>query len=117
MPFSRARSRHARVDLRAVAGWRAHRYRPAASRNAREPGRAPPAELLRLAEQGARNIQSGLISGATGIRVNKVPVYRNHRIVGDTRSLVDEVLARSHATYPIQSGRTDAPGVSARGPV
>lgn len=46
-------------------------------------------------------LQSGLISGATGIRVNRVPVYRNHRIVPYVHSLVDKVLGPLHATYPI----------------
>ncbi|MBZ5708658.1 hypothetical protein [Nannocystis pusilla] len=46
-------------------------------------------------------LQSGLISGATGIRINKRPVYRNHRIVPYVHGLVDNVLAPLHATYPI----------------
>lgn len=50
---------------------------------------------------GGLVLQSGRVSGVTGIRINKVPVYRNHRIVPYVHRLVDEVLAPLHATYPI----------------
>ncbi|WP_096332616.1 hypothetical protein [Nannocystis exedens] len=77
-------------------------------------GDAPPLDLVQgvlgridagasVQPTGGRGLvlQSSLISGATGTRVNKVPVYRNHRIVPYVHRLVDEVLAPLHATYPI----------------
>jgi hypothetical protein len=77
-------------------------------------GEVPPVDLVqgllgRIDPQGAVQsaggrellLQSGLISGATGIRINKVPVYRNHRIVGYVHRLADELLAPVHASYPL----------------
>lgn len=77
-------------------------------------GEVPPVDLVqgllgRIDPKGAVQsagvrellLQSGLISGATGIRVNKVPVYRNHRIVGYVHRLADELLAPLHASYPL----------------
>ncbi|WAS98003.1 hypothetical protein [Nannocystis punicea] len=77
-------------------------------------GETPPLDLVQgvlgridanpgVQQAGDRDLvlRSGLISGATGIRINKVPVYRNHRIVPYVHRLVDEVLAPLHATYPI----------------
>ncbi|MCY0994466.1 hypothetical protein OV203_45505 [Nannocystis sp. ILAH1] len=77
-------------------------------------GETPPLDLVQgvlgridanpsVRSAGGRDLvlQSGLVSGATGIRINKVPVYRNHRIVPYVHRLVDEVLAPLHATYPI----------------
>jgi hypothetical protein len=64
-------------------------------------GRIDAAGTVQPAGGGALVLRSGGISGVTGIRVNKVPVYRNHRIVPYVHRLVDEVLAPLHATYPL----------------
>ena len=77
-------------------------------------GETPPLDLVQgvlgpvdadasVQPAGGRDLvmRSGLVSGVTGIRINKVPVYRNHRIVPYVHRLVDEVLAPLHATYPI----------------
>jgi hypothetical protein len=43
------------------------------------------------------------ISGHTGIRINKVPVHRNHRIVKYVHDVVEQVLLPMHREYPIAS--------------
>ena len=60
----------------------------------------PQARLERVDPQGAR-ISSGIISGGTGIRVNRVQVYRNHRFCQSIHGAVDQVLVPLHRTYPI----------------
>ncbi len=60
----------------------------------------PQARLEHSDPRGAR-ITSGLISGATGIRVNRVPVYRNHRFCKSIHGAIEQVLIPLHRTYPI----------------
>lgn len=44
---------------------------------------------------------TGPISGMTGIRVNRVPVYRNHRLGAAVHRLVDVVLLPLHRNAPL----------------
>ncbi|MBS2020208.1 MAG: hypothetical protein JST00_45535 [Deltaproteobacteria bacterium] len=53
------------------------------------------------AEYGGATFLSGPVSGSTGIRVNRVPVYRNHNIPGHVHSVVDQVLVTLHRSHPI----------------
>jgi hypothetical protein len=43
---------------------------------------------------------TGPISGSTGIRVNRSPVYRNHRLGTEMHRLVDLVLLPLHRNAP-----------------
>lgn len=43
------------------------------------------------------------ISGHTGIKVNNVRIYRNHRIVKYVHDVVEQVLLPLHREYPLQS--------------
>ncbi|MCY1077797.1 hypothetical protein [Archangium lansingense] len=47
-------------------------------------------------------LSSAPISGGTGIRANKVPVFRNHRLVPYVHGLVEQVLAPLHERYPMK---------------
>ena len=60
----------------------------------------PQARLDRSHGPGARVI-SGPISGQTGIRVNRVPVFRNHRYCAAMHGVIEQVLLTLHRTYPI----------------
>jgi len=62
----------------------------------------PAAQVDAVTPRGLR-ITSGEISGHTGIRHNRVPVYRNHRIPAPAHALVDTVLATLHGSYPIET--------------
>jgi hypothetical protein len=46
-------------------------------------------------------VTGGTVSGITGIRVNRVPVYRNHRLAGAVHSVVEQVLQPLHRSHPI----------------
>lgn len=52
---------------------------------------------------GGLLIQSGAISGLTGIKSGGSWVYRNHRIVPWLHGLLEDVLGPVHASYPIAS--------------
>lgn len=60
----------------------------------------PQARVERVDFQGA-SITSGPVSGHTGIRVNRVPVYRNHRVPAHVHAVVDQVLVTLHRSHPI----------------
>ena len=49
----------------------------------------------------AATITSGVVSGATGIRINRVPVHRNHRVAAYLHRLVDVVLLPVHRNRPL----------------
>lgn len=46
-------------------------------------------------------IVGGAVSGQTGIRVNRVPVYRNHRLPAHVHAVVEQVLVALHRSHPI----------------
>lgn len=46
---------------------------------------------------------AGPISGNTGIKINNVRIYRNHRIVKYTHNAVDQILLPLHREYPLRS--------------
>ena len=46
-------------------------------------------------------VQSGPISGVTGIRSGGVWIHRNHMIVPWVHAFLDEVAAPLHARYPL----------------
>ena len=46
-------------------------------------------------------ITSGVVSGATGIRINRVPVHRNHRVATYLHRLVEVVLLPVHRNRPL----------------
>lgn len=46
-------------------------------------------------------VTTGQISGITGIRINGVPVYRNHRMSKYLRNLVEQVLLPLHRSRPL----------------
>jgi hypothetical protein len=58
------------------------------------------ARVTEAAAEGL-TIETGPISGATGIRVNRVWVYRNTRVVAYVHDLVDRVLVPLHRTRAI----------------
>jgi hypothetical protein len=60
----------------------------------------PQARLEGSSPQGAR-VEGGAVSGFTGIRVNRSPVYRNHRFCASIHDVVEKVLLPLHRTYPI----------------
>jgi hypothetical protein len=60
----------------------------------------PSAVLDDANARGAR-ITSGVVSGATGIKMNGVRVYRNHRLPGHVHALVERVLLPLHRSHPI----------------
>lgn len=60
----------------------------------------PQARVENVDHQGA-SITSGPVSGHTGIRVNRVPVYRNHKIPAHVHGVVDRVLITLHRSHPI----------------
>lgn len=60
----------------------------------------PQASLDRMDASGAR-VTSGAVSGVTGIRINRVPVYRNHRLCASIHGVVEQVLLTLHRTYPL----------------
>ncbi len=60
----------------------------------------PEARLERSDARGARII-GGSVSGATGIRINRVSVYRNHKFCASIHGVVEKVLLPLHRTYPI----------------
>lgn len=56
----------------------------------------------RIDEDGGRAvITSGSVDGSTGIRVNNVPVYRNHRLPAAVHGVVERVLVILHRSHPI----------------
>jgi hypothetical protein len=76
-------------------------------------GEAPPLELVRgllgrvdplgavILEGGVIVLRGAPISGSTEIHTQKVPVFRNHRLIPYVHGLVEQVLAPLHARYPI----------------
>lgn len=60
----------------------------------------PKARLAHADTSGA-TVTGGLVSGHTGIRVNRVPVYRNHRLPAHVHDVVDQVLLALHRSHPI----------------
>lgn len=60
----------------------------------------PHAQVQHADETGA-TFTTGAISGHTGIRVNRVPVYRNHKIPAHLHGLIDQVLVTIHRSHPI----------------
>jgi len=46
-------------------------------------------------------IISGSVSGNTGIRNNRVPVYRNHALPGRVHAIVDLLLVPLHRSHPM----------------
>ena len=55
------------------------------------------------AHMGGVRFTSGSVSGATGIRINNVPVYRNHKLPAYVHGVVDNVLLTLHRSYPLAS--------------
>ena len=62
----------------------------------------PAARVYDVTPYGLR-IACGQISGITNIRINRVPVFRNHRIPAVIHAYVDTVLTTLHASYSIAS--------------
>jgi len=60
----------------------------------------PKARVDHVDASGA-TITGGAVSGHTGIRVNRVSVYRNHRLPAHVHSVVDQVLVTLHRSHPI----------------
>lgn len=52
---------------------------------------------------GGYSFTSSSVSGATGISVNRVPVYRNHRLPAHVHKLIDGALVVVHRSFPIGS--------------
>lgn len=52
---------------------------------------------------GSVRFRSGSVSGATGIRINNVPVYRNHKLPAYVHTIVDGALLTLHRSYPLAS--------------
>jgi hypothetical protein len=64
-------------------------------------GSVDPQARLDHADRQAAHVTSGAISGMTGITVNRVPVYRNHKLCKSVHGVVEQVLVTLHRTYPI----------------
>ena len=80
--------RHRHADTR--SGARAQRVRRGGSKGApRSRGRA------------AARVLGGLVSGITGIRINRVSIYRNHRLPAHIHAVVEQVLLTLHRSHPI----------------
>lgn len=60
-----------------------------------------PNARLQHADASAATVIGGPVSGHTGIRVNRVPVYRNHRLPAHVHDVVDRVLLALHRSHPI----------------
>lgn len=60
-----------------------------------------PHARVQHADESSATLTTGAISGHTGIRVNRVPVYRNHRIPAHLHGLIDQVLVTIHRSHPI----------------
>jgi hypothetical protein len=61
----------------------------------------PEAGLTHVDSATALRWMSGAISGATGIRINRQSIYRNHRLVKYVHELVDGALLPLHGDYQI----------------
>jgi len=64
-------------------------------------GAVDPAARLEHVDGGGARIVGGSVSGFTGIRVNRRPVYRNHRFCSHVHAVVDQVLVPLHRSHPI----------------
>lgn len=64
-------------------------------------GAVDPQARVEHADHNGALISSGAVSGQTGIRVNRVPVYRNHRLPAHIHGVVDQVLVTLHRSHPI----------------
>lgn len=62
---------------------------------------ADPQARLEHADANGASIRGGAVSGQTGIRVNRSPVYRNHRLPGHIHAVIDQVLLTLHRSHPI----------------
>ena len=62
----------------------------------------PGACVERIDEEGAR-VRSGVISGDTGTRVNRQPVYRNHKLPPHVHDVVEKALVPLAKSHPIVS--------------
>jgi hypothetical protein len=67
----------------------------------------PKAQIQRVDEHSVVFV-TGSISGYTGIRVNRSPVYRNHRLPKAVHEMVDRVLVTLHHSHPIAEVKVHA---------
>lgn len=73
----------------------------------------PGARVERIDAQGAR-IRSGAVSGDTGTRINRQPVYRNHELPAHVHGVVETALVPLHRQHAVASVTlSDAAGASA----
>lgn len=64
-------------------------------------GAVDPNARLDHADARAARIIGSAVSGATGIRTNRVPVYRNHRLAAHVHDVVERALLPLHRSHPI----------------
>ena len=64
-------------------------------------GAVDPTARLDHADARAAHVTGGAVSGVTGIRINRVPVYRNHRLPAHIHAVVEKVLLPLHRSHPI----------------
>ena len=60
-----------------------------------------PSARMDFADARHARVRGGAVSGMTGIRVNRVPVFRNHRLAKHIHSVVEQVLLALHRSHPI----------------
>lgn len=60
-----------------------------------------PQARMDFADARHARVMGGPVSGRTGIRVNRVPVYRNHRLAAHVHAVMDRVLLPLHRSHPI----------------
>lgn len=64
-------------------------------------GAVDPKARLDHADARAARVLGGLVSGITGIRINRVSIYRNHRLPAHIHAVVEQVLLTLHRSHPI----------------
>lgn len=62
----------------------------------------PGARVEQVDAEGAR-VRSGAISGDTGTRINRAPVYRNHNFPEHVHGVVERALVPLHRSHPLTS--------------